>query len=128
MLYTAPTRNDGNQMPLTVGVLRELFRNLAAWRATFEAEGIDTLTSPEGDIFCLWDIEYLYSQIYRLSPRQREAIQLCLVDNVKEVDAARLMGVSETNPVAMYATLGLKKLLDLIDKGELSRYRPENAA
>lgn len=115
-------------MSLTVTVLRELFRNLQAWRAAFETDGIETITDPDGNIWCLWDIEYLYSQIHLLSPRQRESIQLCLVENVKEVDAARLMGVSETNPVAMYATLGLKKLIELVSKGELPRFQMDEVA
>lgn len=115
-------------MSLSVTVLRELFRNLQAWRAAFETDGIETITDPDGNDWCLWDIEYLYSQIHRLSPRQREAIQLCLVENVKEVDAARLMGVSETNPVAMYATLGLKKLIELVGKGDLPRFQMTEVA
>lgn len=109
-----------------------MFRNLQAFRAACESDGIDTITGPDGQSYCLFDIEYLYSEIHRLSPRQRQAIELCLVANLKEVEVAKMMGLSPTNPVAMYATLGLRKLCDMIEAGELPRYgealRAEGAA
>jgi DNA-directed RNA polymerase specialized sigma24 family protein len=108
---------------LDVTTLRELFRNYAAFVALYETEGIDTIVAPNGSEWCLHDLTYLISQLHRLSPRQRQAISLCLLQNVKEKDAAVMMGVSETNPVAMYATLGLRKLIELINAGVLPRYR-----
>lgn len=108
---------------MQVGVLRELFRNLQAFRAFYEAEGQDTITGPDGIDYNLFDIEYLYSQVALLSPRQRQAIELCLVSNVKEKEATAIMGVSETNPVMMYATNGLKKICDLIASGQIERYK-----
>lgn len=107
---------------MQVSVLRELFRNLQAFRAFYEAEGQDTITGPDGIDYNLFDIEHLYSQVHLLSPRQRQAIELCLVSNVKEKEASKIMGVSQTNPVMMYATNGLKKLCDLIEAGEIPRY------
>jgi DNA-directed RNA polymerase specialized sigma24 family protein len=109
-----------------VGTLRELLRNYRAFRAAYESDGLDSITGPDGTIYCLHDLTYLISQLDRLSPRQRQSIYLCLLNNVKEVDAARIMGVSETNPVAMYATLGLKRLVEMIRAGELNRYREDN--
>jgi len=111
-----------------VGTLRELFRNLQAFRTAYETDGLDTITGPDGVTYCLWDLEYLYGEIHRLSPRQRQAIELCLVANLKEVEVATMMGLSPTNPVAMYATLGLKKLVEMIDSGELPRYREHASA
>jgi DNA-directed RNA polymerase specialized sigma24 family protein len=108
---------------LTVSVLRELFRHYQAFRALYETEGIDTVVGPEGDEFSLWDVQYLARQLHRLPPRQREAIQLCLIENKKESDAAVLMGVSVTNPVAMYATEGLKKIVELVQTGALPGFR-----
>lgn len=105
-----------------VNVLRELFRNLQAFRAFYEAEGQDTITGPDGREYCLFDIEHLYAQVRVLSPRQRQAIELCLVGNVKEKEASRIMGVSETNPVMMYATNGLRRICEMIDKREIPRY------
>jgi hypothetical protein len=108
---------------VNVGVLRELFRHLQAFQALFESEGLDTITGPDGTDYHLADLEYLYSCRVRLSPRQRQAIELCLYSNIKEKNATKIMGVSPTNPVAMYATNGLKKICDLIEAGELPRYR-----
>jgi len=82
----------------------------------------DTILGPDGNDYNLHDVEYLYSERIHLSPRQKQAIELCLYQNLKEKEAARIMGVSETNPVAMYATDGLRKLCDLIAAGELTRY------
>lgn len=104
-------------------MLRELFRNLRAFRAYYETEQIDEITAPDGTVWSLWDVEYLYTEIYRLSPRQQQAIELCLIANVSERNAALLMGVSVTNPVASYATNGLRKLCALIEQGELPRFR-----
>lgn len=105
-----------------ISELRELFRNLLAFRAVYESDGIDQLHAPDGVVWSLWDLEYLYRQTQRLTLRQRQAIELCLIHNVREQDAAVLMGVSPTNPVGMYASLGLRRLLDMIESGELSRF------
>ncbi len=111
-------------MALTVTTLRELFRNLQAFSALFEAEGIDEVKSPlDGEVYCLFDLLYLYKEIRRLPPRQRQAIELCLVQNMKESDAALVMGVSETNPVAMYATSGLEKLIAMVKDGSLNCFQ-----
>lgn len=104
---------------LSVGVLRELFRNLLWWRSLYESDGVDVLPGPDGESYSLWDIDFLYSQTSSLPPRQRQAIQLCLIENVRERDAAIRMGVSPTNPVAMYATSGLEKLVARWNSGEL---------
>ena len=113
---------------MQVGTLRELLRNLQAFRAFYETEGIDTITGPDGIDYCLWDIEHIYGQVGHLSQRQRQAIELCLVSNVKEKQAALIMGVSITNPVMMYATNGLKKLTEMIDSGEIPRFRDQVVA
>ena len=112
---------------MKVGVLRELFRHLQAWESLYESDHVDVITGPDGTEYHLSDIQYLFSCRDRLSPRQREAIELCLYENVKERDAARMMAVSETNPVAMYATNGLRRICDMITAGELPRYRADGA-
>lgn len=107
-----------------MGVLRELFRNLVAWRALYETEGVEEVTGGD-QTWSIWDVEYLYEQVPHLPPRQRQAIELCLILNIREVDAARRMGVSETNPVMMYATFGLQKLVDMVNSGSLARFRAD---
>jgi hypothetical protein len=113
---------------LDVPTLRELMRNLVSWRATYESDGVEEITAPDGRTWVLWDIEYLYGQLHLLPPQQGKAIELCLVQNKKERDAAVMMGVSPTNPVAMYATLGLQKLVNMVNTGALSRFRSEREA
>jgi hypothetical protein len=108
---------------LDVKTLRELFRQLQAWHSIYESDGVDVITGDLGVQICLWDIDYLYTQLYRLPKRQHEAIELYLVQNMREADAAVAMGVSETNPIGIYATVGLTKLIDMIDAGELPRFK-----
>ncbi|PPS89533.1 sigma-70 region 4 domain-containing protein [Streptomyces sp. MH60] len=113
-------------MTIPVRLLRELFRNLQAWNALYEIEGKDTITGPDRSEYCIHDIVHLYLTAvngrgangkHLLSPRQREAIQLFLIENRPEREVARIMGVSEDNPVASYATQGLVRLNQLIETG-----------
>ncbi len=104
---------------LTVAVLRELFRNFQAFRVLYETEGIDEVVGPDGATYSLWDVAYLYDQVRSLPRRQRQAIQFCLIENYKESDAARIMGVSPTNPVAKYATAGMETLVNRVRAGAL---------
>lgn len=110
-----------------VKTLRELFRNLQWWETLYESQGLDVLTGPDGSQYHLADIQYLYSCRTMLSARQSQAIELCLYQDTKERDTTLIMGVSPTNPVAMYATDGLKKIIRLIESGSLPKYRPERA-
>lgn len=112
---------------MDVGTLRELIRNLQAWEALFDSEGIDVITGPDGTEYHLADVQYLYSCRDLLSPRQRQAIELCLYRDTREKDATLVMGVSPTNPVAMYATNGLRRICDMVDAGQLPRYRRDVA-
>ena len=100
-------------------------RHLQAWQSLYETDNIDTITGPDGSIYHLTDIQYLYGCRTLLSPRQRQSIELCLYENVKEKDATFIMGVSVTNPVAMYATDGLSRLCTMIAAGELPRFQPD---
>lgn len=107
-----------------ISELRELFRYLQDFRAVYEATGLDEIRTPFGNSWSLWDLEYLYQASQQhLTLRQKQAISLCLVHNMREKDAAMAMGVSTTNPVMMYATLGIRRLLDMISSGELEFFR-----
>lgn len=108
---------------VSVATLRELFRNIQLWRVAYEDYGLDAVTAPDGEEFSIWDVEYLVQQLDLLTPRQRQSIQMCLIDNMREVDAARAMGLSPSNPVAMYATDGLRRLIKMIEEGTLDRWR-----
>ncbi|MEU6362233.1 sigma-70 region 4 domain-containing protein [Streptomyces albidoflavus] len=114
-------------MTIPVRVLRELFRHLQAWNALYEIEGKDTLTGPDGTEYCIHDIVHLYNIATGrlLSPRQRQAIQMFLIENRPEREVARIMGVSENNPVASYATQGLVRLNALIEEGVIPGWQHE---
>ncbi len=113
-------------MELSVTILRELFRNLVQFRNLLEDTGQDVIVAPNGDEWCLHDLEYLLAEgVPLLPPRQAEAIQLCLIEQKKERVAAVIMGVSPTNPVAAYAADGLSNLIRIIERGELPRFRME---
>lgn len=107
-------------MTIPVRTMRELFRHLQAWQSLYETEGTDTLTGPDGTQYCIHDIWTLYRVgVPRLSPRQREAITLFLIQNLPEREVARLMGVSVDNPVASYATQGMERLNEMIRGGRI---------
>lgn len=108
---------------MELSVLRELFRNLQAFEALHETEGIDTIRDPSGQDWCLWDVQYLYQSRSHLSPRQQQAIELCLYANIKEREAAKMIGVGESTPVAIYANNGLRRLIAMIDEGRLPKFR-----
>ena len=113
-----------------MSVLRELFRNLQLFEALYETEGIDILTASDGRQVSLWDAQYLYEQRRHpsLSPRQRQAIELFLYENLTESATSEAMGIMDTNPIGMYATDGLKKILVLVQSGSLRLYRQEGIA
>lgn len=100
----------------TISVLRELLRNLQSWRSAYIEHGLDTLTAPDGAEYALADIEALYALRTELSDRQRQAIESCLVADRREVDVAIAMRVSPTNPVASYATQGMRRLLAMAEE------------
>lgn len=104
-----------------------MFRNLSELRIAYETAGVEEMISPLGNWWSLWDIEYLYKKSQELlTPRQRQAISLCLVHNMRERQAAEIMGVSSTNPVMMYATLGIRRLLDMIEEGRFERFHQQD--
>jgi hypothetical protein len=100
-------------------ILRELFRNLRQFEALYEAEGVDTIKGPDGSEYCLFDIKRIYEARVLLSLRQSQAIAMFLVDDIRERDVAGGLGVSEVNPVAIYATQGLRRLCWMYETGVL---------
>lgn len=118
------------QPTISIKTLRSLFRGLQAFESFYESDGIDTVTDPDGNEWSLWDVRYLYSCRGRLSPRQSQAIELCLYENVKESDAALQMGIQDTSPVSIYANNGLKRLAAMIEGGLLVAFQiaPEEVA
>lgn len=89
----------------------------------YEAQEVGDVLAISGFEVSLWDVDYLVSNLRLLPTRQREAIEWCFLEGLREQDAAVKMGVSRTNPVSMYANEGLKKLLCLIEAGALPRFK-----
>lgn len=110
-----------------VAVHRELLRNLQAWRYAYEAGEVSDVLDNGERSYSLWDILALYEARGRLAPQQATAIELFLYNNIAERDAAVAMGASEKSPVAIYATVGIARLLGMSRRGEI-RYRMEEAS
>jgi hypothetical protein len=105
-----------------VNTLRNLFRNLHQFRAVYETDGVSEIVDPDGTVWTLWDLEELYRvAVYSsiLPLRQRQAIEMFLVLNMSEADVARVMSIKASNPVGMYATSGIVRLLVEIDAGRV---------
>lgn len=114
-------------MALDVPTLRSLFRGLRQFEATYEQHGVDQICL-DGECWTIYDLRYLNEQTRQLPPRQYQAIQMCLVENMREVDAAVAMGVSPTNPVAAYAASGLANLIEWIHEGRFPRFQEDQVA
>lgn len=108
---------------MEVATLREIFRNYQQWQSLRETDGLHSITSPDGEEIDFLDIQFLYENLSVLPKRQHQAIELYLIQNMRERDAAEAMGISPTNPIGIYATAGLEKLIDLWERGLLPRYR-----
>lgn len=82
---------------------------------------MDLIVCPTtGTEWSIYDIERIITTGFpRLSPRKRQAIQLFLIEDHSEESVARMMGVSVTNPIGMYATDGIVTILSMLDQGEL---------
>jgi hypothetical protein len=107
----------------TVQTFRGLIRGLQEWRSGFEVgEVSDVITDPLGREWSLWDVERFYRLRLRedLVPAQMaRAIELFLYRNMLEKAAAVEMGVSPSNPIGTYATVGLVKMLRAVREREV---------
>lgn len=106
-----------------MGTLRDLFRGLQAFESFYESDGITTVRDPSGIEWSVWDVRYLYDARRHLSARQGQAIEVCLYHNVKETEAAVMMGIEPQSPVCIYATNGLKRIIAMVEEGLLPKFR-----
>jgi len=105
-----------------VSTLRNLLRNLQECRSALEA-GVEEFTGPDGVTWSIRDLERLFEASQRLlSPRQAQAIRMFLVEQMYEADVAEAMGLSRTNPIGMYATTGIERLIELVDRGAIKGF------
>ena len=106
----------------SVSTLRNLLRNLQECRSALEA-GVEEFTGPDGVTWSIRDLERLFEASQKLlSPRQAEAIRMFLVEQMYEADVAEAMGLSRTNPIGMYATTGIERLIELVDRGAIKGF------
>lgn len=120
-MFETGQREEADHALFTVATLRECFRHLQAFRSVYESEGVDTIVGPGGEEICLWDLESLYDRLSILPPRQHQAIELFLVQNIREDEVAVMMGIAPTNPIGIYASLGLEKLIRMLEDEERER-------
>jgi hypothetical protein len=73
--------------------LRELLRNLQHWRGLFEDEGTSTLTAPDGEVFCLQDLQDLYDHRHALPSLQAQAVELCLYHDMLDEHVAPVLEI-----------------------------------
>lgn len=109
-----------------VSTHRELLRNLQAWEAAFADGEVSDILSDGERSYSLWDIKRFYEARTHLAPGQASAITLCLYENVAERQAALQLGISEKSPVAIYATVGITRLLRMAREGTIP-YRLEDS-
>jgi hypothetical protein len=100
-----------------------LVKNLQSWRSQYEALAVpDVLVASDARSYSLWDVQRFYERRVYLPDRMQQSIQFCLYENMKERDAAERMGISKSNPVSVYATIGLTTLVTQAARGEISGY------
>jgi len=114
-------------MPVDVDTLRRLFRNLEDFHILVQETGIYVIPGEDdGEEWSYFDLLYLFEQSQiRLPGRQAQAIRFFLVGQQREEDVAVMMGLKPTNPIGMYATTGLERIVSWIEEGELPRYKAE---
>lgn len=77
----------------------------------YVSEGIDTLTGPDGDLYCIFDLMDLFEQRkVLLTPQRAKAVELVFYQDMTEREAALLMGLQESAPVSSYASQGARTL------------------
>ena len=111
-------RSDEDYLSVDVDTLRTLFKGLQLWRAGVEDHGLSSLVIPgTGVEWHILDVEMLYRASQTLlAPRQSQAIRLFLFENMRESDVARLLPIAPTNPIGLYATDGLRHLVEMVEE------------
>lgn len=91
--------------------LEAIIRHYAEFRALYEDQGIEEISLGDGLVVNIHDV---LRGISKLPTRQRQAVVLTCLWNMKERDAARLMGFDKWSaPVGAYKRLGLQKLVEM---------------
>ena len=95
---------------MTPARLEALLRSYSEFRELYEQKGIEEITLPDGLVVNIHD---LLRGIDDLPKRQKTALVLTTLYNLKEVEAAPLMNFHKwTSPVSSYKKLALTKLCE----------------
>lgn len=90
--------------------MEAILRHYDEFRALYESQGIDEIPIGGGYTVNIHDI---LEGINELPKRQKTALILTCLMNLKEIDAAPLMGFKRwTSPVSSYKKLALEKLVE----------------
>lgn len=107
-----------------VAHLRWCFRNLLDLRELSRLTDLDVIKGPDGTEIALAELERLCARVACLSPRQRQAIETHLIRGMRQKDVAIMMGLAPSNPIGLYATVGLRTLLGHEGKGRRKPLKP----
>ena len=82
----------------------------------FLSEGVSALTGPDGTVYDLFDLVFLYESRDRfLTPQRSKAVELVFYRDMTEQAAAIAMGLSLSAPVSSYANQGARQLAAVWD-------------
>lgn len=96
--------------------LEAVLRHYQEFLELYRREGIEEIKL-EGNIVI--NIHDVLQGIDKLPKRQQQAVRLTCLMNMREVDAARVMGFSKwSSPVSSYKRLALQKLVELYYNSE----------
>ena len=102
------------QGKMTWQLLEKILNNYQEWRAVYAKTGNPDLKLLNGITINIYDI---LNGIEDLPPRQKQALVLTCLENMKEADAAKAMGFEKwSSPVGMYKRKALRTLCDTIWK------------
>ena len=86
-LGLAEARRREEERARRTAVLERLLRNWQSWRAALEDSGVETLVISGEE----WNFYDLLDGIKELPPRQKQALWMILVEDMRPVDVARAM-------------------------------------
>jgi DNA-directed RNA polymerase specialized sigma24 family protein len=93
--------------------LRQVLRGFPYFRVLHEEHGITDVADRDGVVWNYHDLVLLRHRLGEMvSPRQHQAIELGVVEDLSEDDLADLMGLKVDSSAFMYVTAGLNKVAE----------------
>lgn len=108
-----------------VKILKKILKNYQLWFSLVESEGLFFITI-DGEEFFIYE---MLEGITLLPKRQRQAVELICLHDMKETDAAKVMGFTKwSEPAQQYCHTGLRKLVAYHEGKKLQRVRRYRSA